>query len=144
EGFEARWEAAPAVVAVIVLQLVLALVSRGERWTIWRLPWWVWLACIVPELVLLAPLVDDRLRRRLDRNGNRKAVVLALFAVISFANALLLVAVIASLISGHERSGGQLLLKALTLWATNTITFGLWFWSLDRGGPARRLEPEPP
>src|SRR5262249_41880895 len=84
------------------------------------------------------------LRRRLDRSGNRKAVVLALFAVISFANALLLVAVIASLISGHERSGGQLLLKALTLWATNTITFGLWFWSLDRGGPARRLEPEPP
>jgi uncharacterized membrane protein len=129
---------------VIALQLLLALVSRAEHWTICHVPWWAWLVCIVPEAVLLVPLVNDRLRRRLDRSGRREAAVLALFSVISLTNALLLVAVLASLISGHERSGGQLLLKALTLWATNTITFGLWFWALDRSGPARRLEPNPP
>src|SRR5262249_55109304 len=46
--------------------------------------------------------------------------------------------------SGHEHNGGQLLLKAVTVWATNTITFGLWFWGVDRGGPPGRAEPDPP
>jgi hypothetical protein len=26
----------------------------------------------------------------------------------------------------------------------NVIAFGLWYWAFDRGGPARRLQPEPP
>ena len=24
------------------------------------------------------------------------------------------------------------------------ITYGLWYWEFDRGGPVRRLEPDPP
>jgi uncharacterized membrane protein len=144
ERFESRWEAAPAVVVIMALQFTIALVSRAEHWTLWLVPWWVWLIGIAPEALLLIPLVDDRLRHRLERSGRDRTAARALFAVVSLANLLLLVAVLASLISGHEHSGGQLLLKALTVWATNTITFGLWFWNLDRGGPARRLEPNPP
>ena len=34
--------------------------------------------------------------------------------------------------------GPEVLLKALALWFTNAITFGLWFWELDGGGPLRR------
>ena len=41
---------------------------------------------------------------------------------------------------GDEKSGTQLLLKAAVVWGTNVITFGLWFWEFDRGGPARRLK----
>jgi uncharacterized membrane protein len=144
EAFEARFEAAPAVVVVMALQLAIAMVSRAEDWTLWRVPWWGWLVGIVPEAVLLAPLVFDRSRHSLERMGHRTNVTFALFGVVSLVNALLLVAVIASLISGHERSGGQLLFKSVTVWATNVITFGLWFWSIDRGGPARRLESDPP
>jgi hypothetical protein len=144
EELESRWEAAPAVATVIALQLVVALVSRAEHWTLWLVPWWAWLIGIGPEAVLLVPLVDDRLRGRLERGGRRRMWVIVLFTVVSLANALLLVAVLASLISGHERSGGQLLLKALTVWSTNAITFGLWFWAIDRGGPHRRLEADPP
>ena len=129
---------------IIALQLALAVTSRAAHWELWLVPWWVWLIGIVPETVLLVALVFDRSRHRLERLGHRTAVTVALFGVVSFVNALLLLAVIASLVSGHERSGGQLLLKALTVWSTNTITFGLWFWTLDRGGPARRLEPNPP
>jgi hypothetical protein len=143
EDVESRWEAAPAVVAIMALQLVVALVSRAEHWSLWLVPWWGWLIGIGPEAALLVPLVDDRLRGRLDRTGARETWVIVLFAVVSLANALLLVAVLASLISGHERSGGQLLLKAATVWSTNAITFGLWFWAIDRGGPYRRLEPDP-
>jgi uncharacterized membrane protein len=144
EAFEARFEAAPAVVAVMALQLAIALDSRAEHWTLWRIPWWGWLLCIVPEAVLLVPLVFDRSRLGLERRGHRTKMTFALFGVVSFVNSLLLLAVIASLISGQEHSGGKLLFEALTVWATNAITFGLWFWSIDRGGPARRLESNPP
>ena len=65
-------------------------------------------------------------------------------ALVSLANAFLVLAVIASLVRGQERSGAQLLLKAITVWGTNVITFGLWFWVLDRGGPVRRRRPDPP
>jgi uncharacterized membrane protein len=94
--------------------------------------------------VLLVPLVFDRSRHGLERIGHRRDWTSALFGFVSLANALLLLAVIASLIGGDESSGGQLLFKALTVWTTNAITFGLWFWHIDRGGPARRLEPNPP
>jgi hypothetical protein len=58
--------------------------------------------------------------------------------------AFALVALIASLLSGHEKSGGELLLKGATIWGTNMITFGLPLWEFDRGGPTRRREPDPP
>lgn len=32
--------------------------------------------------------------------------------------------------------------KAFAVWGTNVVAFGLWFWAFDRGGPARRLDPE--
>jgi hypothetical protein len=144
EEIESRWEAAPAVALVIAMQLLLALVSRSQDWKLWVFPWWVWLIPVVPEFLLLLPLAWSRSRRRLQQLGHRRTVALALLGVVSIANALLLIAVIASLISGHERSGAQLLLKAVTVWTTNVIAFGLWYWAFDRGGPVRRLRPDPP
>jgi hypothetical protein len=144
EEVESRWEAAPAVVAVMALQVAIALFARAGHWSLWIVPWWAWLVCVIPEAVLLVPLVVDRTRHALDRLGRRKLVVRALFGVVTAANGLLLAAVLASLIAGEEQSGAQLLVKALTVWTTNTITFGLWFWAVDRGGPAQRLSAEPP
>jgi hypothetical protein len=144
EEIESRWEAAPAVAIVIAMQVLLAVVSRTQGWKLWHFSWWVWLIPVVPEALLLAPLAFQRPRRRLEQSGHRRTVALALLGVVSLANAFLLVAVIASLVSGQERSGGQLLLKAVTVWSTNVIAFGLWFWAFDRGGPVRRLRPDPP
>ncbi|MDQ3866120.1 MAG: hypothetical protein M3304_04740 [Actinomycetota bacterium] len=144
EEIESRWEAAPALAAVIGLQLVLALVSRGERWELWTLPWWVWLVPVGPELVLLVPLAWHRPRRRLEQMGLRREVTLGLLGAVSLANALLLVALVGSLLRGTQRSGAQLLLEAMPIWSTNVIAFGLWFWAFDRGGPVRRLRPNPP
>jgi hypothetical protein len=144
EELESRWEAAPAVLLVIGLQLLLALVSRENGWKLWDLPWWTWLVPVGPEAVLVLPLAWDRPRRRLEQLGHRRTVALVLFAIVSAANALGLVALIGSLTTGQEKSGGELLLKALVIWATNVIVFGLWFWGLDRGGPVRRLQPNPP
>jgi hypothetical protein len=144
EEIESRWEAAPAVATVIGLQAVLAVVSRDQDWVTWHFHWWAWLVPVGPELVLLFPLAWQRPRRRLEQLGLRRNVAIALVAIVSTANAALLLGVLASLIEGQERSGAQLLLKAVTVWTTNVIAYGLWYWAFDRGGPVRRVEPDPP
>jgi hypothetical protein len=144
ETVERRWEAAPAVLAVICLQLTLALVSLERDWKLWRLHWWVWIMAVVPEAILLVGLASGSARSWLERIGHRRNAAIALLAVISLENAAALIALVASLIEGQEGSGGQLLLEGLTIWGTNVIAYGLWFWGFDRGGPVRRRQPDPP
>jgi hypothetical protein len=144
EERESRWEAAPAVALVIAMQVLLSLVSRHQDWKLWVFSWWVWLVPLAPESALLVSLTWKRPRRRLEQLGHRRTVAIGLLAVVSLANAILLMGVLASLVRGDERSGAQLLLKAVTVWTTNTIAFGLWYWAFDRGGPVRRLRPDPP
>jgi hypothetical protein len=141
---ESRWEAAPAVLVVIGLQALLALVSQHQGWHLWNLPWWAWFAIIGPEAVLLVPLAWSRPRHQLEQLGKRRMFALLLFAVVSIGNGLSLVALIGSLLLGHEDNGVELLYKGLTIWTANMIAFGLWYWAFDRGGPVRRREPNPP
>ena len=144
ESVESRWEAAPAVLAVILLQLALAMVSFDRHWTLSRLPWWVWLIAVVPETILLVSLASDSSRQALERMGRRRNAALTLLGVITLENAVALAALIVSLLNGDEKSGAQLLFKGATVWGTNVIAYGLWYWALDRGGPVRRREPNPP
>ena len=144
EEIESRFEATFAVGAVIGLQLTLALVSLGGGWKLIGLPGWVWLIPVVPEVALLVALSWSAPRHRLEQMGHRRTVALALVGVITAANALALAALLASVLSAQEKSGGELLFKGATIWSTNVITFGLLFWEFDRGGPIRRCEPDPP
>jgi hypothetical protein len=144
EEFESRYEATFAVLLVIGLQLTLAVVSIARGWELIGLPGWVWLIPAVPEAALLLPLALSAPRRRLEQMGRRRTVALALVGVVTVANALALGVLIASLLSAEEHSGGELLLKGITIWSTNVITFGLLFWEIDRGGPIRRNQPDPP
>lgn len=130
EVWESRLEAAPAVLLVLALQVLLSMVSLGQGWTLWVLPWWTWLIPIAPELVLIVLFLTP---------PRRRGEALALLAVVGVTNALAMVALIGSVTSGHETSGGQLLFKGAVVWATNVIAFGLGFWELDGGGPAARL-----
>ena len=108
------------------------------------LPGWVWLIAVVPEAALLLSLARSVPRRRLEQRGQRRAIALILFGVITVANMLALAALIASLLAAQEKSGAELLLKGATIWSTNMMTFGLLFWEVDRGGPIRRLAHDPP
>ena len=135
---ESRWEAAPAVVAVIALQTVLAVVSLAKGWTLSGLPGWVWLLPVPAELALVGALALPASHRRLVQRGSRRSVAIALVVVVAAANALALGALVVSLARGGAGSGGQLLLEALTIWSTNVILFGLVYWELDAGGPLRR------
>jgi hypothetical protein len=137
---ESQLEAAPAVAVVIGLQVLLAVVSREQEWTLWHLSWWLWLVPVVPEVVLLGALTWRRPRRQLEQMGVRRETELVLLGILTAANALLVFAVIASLVSGDEKSGSQLLLKSVTVWGSNVVTFGLWYWIVDGGGPVSRLD----
>jgi len=144
EEVESRFEASAAVGLVIGLQITLALLSLLGDWKLIGLPGWVWLIPTLPEAALLVPLALSAPRQRLEQMGRRRTFALALVGVITAANALALAALIASLLSAQEKSGAELLLKGMTIWSTNVVTFGLLFWELDRGGPMRRGEPDPP
>ena len=112
-----------------------------------------WLASSV-EIAMLAPLSiatawthgrirqatsDDHwnlihLRRRVIR---RMAILLT--AVVTVINFEALFGVLQALLHGTNGPSGQsLLIDALNIWFTNVVVFALWFWNLDRGGPAMR------
>jgi hypothetical protein len=144
EEIESRFEATLGVGLVMGLQVALAVVSLGGGWKLIGLPGWVWLIPVVPEAALLIALAWSAPRRRLEQRGLRRRFALALVGVITAANVLALAALIASLLAAEEKSGGELLFKGATIWATNVMTFGLLFWEIDRGGPIRRRAPSPP
>jgi uncharacterized membrane protein len=63
----------------------------------------------------------------------------ALIAVMSFANSLSAVLLIRAILQSRAGSSAATLLgDAASIWATNVIAFALWYWELDRGGPAQR------
>ena len=135
------WLARGAVAAIAGLQLLAsARVSVGPK-------------LLAPglELALLIPLsIGTALTHRgartaggvahwdaLIRNGRRlRWLALALTAIVSLVNLGSLALLIREILRGEAEGGEALLLDAAAIWLTNIIAFALWFWSLDRGGPA--------
>lgn len=141
---ESRLEAAPAVGFAIALQVALAFSGAMQGWTTWKFAWWMWLVPIPAEAAFFVLNTWHRPHQALLDMGIRRQVGIALLALASGSNAFLVFSVIASLVSGHETSGAHLLLKGGTVWLTNVVLFGLWFWLFDRGGPVSRLGDNPP
>ena len=68
-----------------------------------------------------------------------RAASIGLTVVLSLANAVSAGRLILRVVEGRFGStAGPLLLSGGAIWATNVIVFGLWYWELDRGGPAAR------
>jgi hypothetical protein len=67
-----------------------------------------------------------------------RRLAFVLTAICTLMNFGALARLIAAILAGHAGSGKTLLLDAVNIWATNVAIFALWFWSLDRGGPAAR------
>lgn len=138
------WLARAAVVVVVVLQLTIASsLSFGGRWLAPSLE----LALLIPlsaatawTQVKVGKATHDHhwlaiaKQRRLIRTA---AIILT--ALITVMNCGSLVQLLAALLDGAAKTNGHtLLLDAVNLWSTNVIAFTLWFWSMDRGGPASR------
>ena len=124
---ESRWPAAIAVVAASALQMALpGWLSVGPHWLLPAL-----------ELGLLGALVASSPGRLERRSAVLRAGGLALAGLLSLANATSAALLVNELAHGSRaESAAALLLAGGSIWAANVLIFALWYWELDRGGPA--------
>lgn len=131
EEGEPRWPAALAVLFAVVLYISLP--DRFITGPIWLLP--------LLQAAFLIPLFISSSRRHAKEQKWQRFIAILIIAVINLYNLFSLGILIDALthpLRYHALSGGQLLLTAAQIWLTNVIVFGLWYWELDRGGPAGR------
>jgi hypothetical protein len=128
---EQFWPAQLAAAASLVLYLTLphALIM-GPKW-------------LVPAVEggLLLGLVFTTPTRHHMQSPRLRAMIVALIGLVSLTTLISLVLLARFLVDGSHPRGHTLLLAGVVLWLTNVLIFGIWFWELDRGGPARRLTP---
>ncbi|MGZ4624881.1 MAG: hypothetical protein ACXV3S_01130 [Kineosporiaceae bacterium] len=127
-------ERLPVAVAILVM---IALQSRvPARFTLFG-PW------VLPSIeaaILLALVVLDP--RRITRTEQHlRTLSLTLLALASLSNAWAAGCLVVGLVRGTEgRSAEDLLTVGGNIWLTNILIFALWYWDLDRGGPAGRAQ----
>ncbi len=99
-------------------------------------PHWMYPAFILIFLVVL--VVGDPGRIDRDRRWLRITTDL-MIALITLVNGVAAARLVAGILDKQDfESARQLLLTGAVIWATNVITFALWFWDLDGGGAAAR------
>jgi uncharacterized membrane protein len=139
---QGRREAAPAAIAVLIVLVALAVVSRSQLWELLGLPWWIWLVLGIPALLLAIDLLLALRGKGLVQSRKAALVLLGLLAVGNFVALGILVAGLVTA-STSDLSGGELLLTGFAIYTTDVVVFGLIFWEVEAGGPvARQLAPE--
>jgi len=128
---EKRWPMALAVLAAGGLRAVLPpeLRNGDTRW-----------AFVGVVVVLLGILVIGD-PGRIDRDSTWLRIMTGtLIGLISAVNAAAAVRLVAGIIGAAKFStdANVLLGSGGAIWLSNVITFGLWYWDLDRGGAAAR------
>lgn len=126
---ESRWPGSLAVLVAIAMQLALpSRVAIQPRWLIPGL-----------EVLLLAAIVAVNPRRINRRSQGIRLASMALTLLVSGANAFSAARLVGDLVVGsHKTTASQLLITGGLIWFTNVLAFSLWYWELDRGGPAAR------
>jgi hypothetical protein len=71
---------------------------------------------------------------------NLRPVSIGIIILINGANLVTLGELVSELLSGAVTDGRSLVYASVPIWLTNIVVFGLWYWELDRGGPAARLK----
>jgi hypothetical protein len=125
---EPRWPASLALVVCATLYVLLPnRLVVGPRW-------------LLPVLVVL-PLIPLSItwHRRPENPTPIRYLAISLVALTTLANVMSVILLIERLFYSAVVPGRGLLYSAASIWATNVIVFGLWFWELDRGGPHIRV-----
>ena len=122
------WEPQLVVACAIALQLSLSEeVTVGPNWLLPSLE-----GALLIGLVIVSPHPNVR------RSPVRRRVAIGMIALVSAANVASLVLLSHRLLHGGTKNGHALILSGIVLWCTNVLLFGLWYWEVDRGGPAAR------
>lgn len=126
---EPRWSVSVAIIVAIALQYVLpATLTPRPRWL---LP--------VLELAVLIALFIANPGRIDRRSRSIRSATITLIVLASIANASSAARLAWTIIDGRDGQDATALLgTAAAIWVTNVIVFSLWYWELDRGGPAAR------
>jgi hypothetical protein len=125
---ERRWQMALAVLVAIAMQVVTPHHGRLRGW--WLFP--------VLEAVLLVALIAIDPGKVDDRSAQVRRLTIGMIGVMTIGTVTGLVILSYDIVSGRTLTATDLLGRGATLWVTNVIVFSLWFWELDRGGPAER------
>ena len=142
------WLARGAVLVIVVLQIAIVNdLTVGPRWLAPALE----LALLIP--LSIATVWTQRRARKAstDEQWNlvgrqrlmMRRLAISLTALVTLMNFVALASLVFAILGGHAGSGRTLLLDALNIWVTNVIIFALWYWALDRGGPASKGSPRP-
>ena len=128
---ESRWPVTASVVVAVTLQLLLA-DSLNKPLPHYLLP-----ALEVALGVGLSIVNPVRIERR---GPVIRAASIALLVLITAANATSAILLVHALLTEPKLTGNAtpLLASGASIWATNVIAFGLWYWEFDRGGPVER------
>ncbi|WP_231116123.1 hypothetical protein [Motilibacter rhizosphaerae] len=127
---ESRIASTLAVAVAIGLQTAVP-----ERLTLSR----SWVLPAIEAVLLVALVVANPVR--ITRSSPRLRVLsLSLVAVAALANTWSAAALVHQIVTGHHATerATPLLVTGASIWLTNVLVFALWFWELDRGGPADR------
>jgi hypothetical protein len=123
------WEPQLVVACAIALQLSLSeQVTVGPNWLLPALE-----GALLIGLVVVSPHPNVRHSRF------RRRVAIGMIGFVSLANVVSVVLLCHRLLVGGTQNGHQLILSGIVLWCTNVLLFGLWYWEVDRGGPAARV-----
>jgi uncharacterized membrane protein len=123
-----HWSASVAVLAALCLYVALPdKLLLGPRWLIAAL-----------ELFLLVLLNLVRRYHWAREEAQLRILSTAVVALLNLANVASVALLVDHLLYGGITEGRPLLYGAVSVWLTNVIVFALWFWELDRGGPAAR------
>jgi uncharacterized membrane protein len=128
---EPRWPMAIAVVATGLLRAALPHELRnGDA---------AWLFLVLVVVLLAVLIIGDPGRIDRDRPWLHN-LTSVLIGLISVANADAAVRLVIGIIdvSSFTQDAKVLLASGAAIWLSNIIAFALWYWNLDRGGPAAR------
>jgi hypothetical protein len=77
---------------------------------------------------------------RIERRGKPvRMASIVLILLMTIANAASAVLLVHAIVHGKPVTAATVLLASgASIWATNVIAFGLWYWEFDRGGPVNR------
>jgi uncharacterized membrane protein len=98
-----------------------------------------WVFLVVLLILLAALIIGDPGRIDRDRPWLHN-MTSVLIGVITIANASAAVRLVIGIIdvSSFTQNAKVLLASGAAIWLINIIAFALWYWNLDRGGPAAR------
>jgi hypothetical protein len=128
---EPRWPASVAVAVAIALQAILPeRLDLGPRWL---------LPSLEGALGLVLLVTRQSLKGR--EGGLLRGISIGLIALINAANLVSLGYLVSDLLFPKTAgiTGRILVFASVPVWLTNIIVFALWYWELDRGGPALRV-----